>query len=293
MMAKRTATFEIVTPEKAEKWLAECNTHNRRENEARSDRYANYIRKHQFATTHQGIAFDQDGVLLDGQNRLRAIIKAHTAVELLVVRGLDRTINNGVDIDIQGLMDVGGSRSAGQQLMLDYGMQNANRKAAAAKIIIAMTTTSGIGKGVGIPEILEVVKIFGEDIDAVLGVRWKDPTFKVAPIFGVLSFAYSIAPEKVTWFTERLASMENVPSKSQVAHLYHWLQKNQTAAQTGSGGRMVFCRVVALAVANHLRGVKRGLPTKNDAITDEGIEYLKECNRAKVIAVQKMLSPAK
>lgn len=285
---KRTATFEVVTPAKADKWLKEHNTHNRRENDGRSDRYANYIKKDQFATTHQGIAFDENGVLLDGQNRLRAIVKAGKPVEMLVVRGLTRMLNNGVSIDIQGLMDVGGSRSAGQQLMLDYGMKNANRTAAAAKVIIAICTPGGLGQGVGIPEILEVVKIFGDDIQAILDVSWHSSPMKVSPVFGVLSFARGVAPESVDWFASKLASMEEVPAKSQVSHLFHWFNANNTAAQTGSGGRMNFVRIIGDAVANHVRGLGR-----RPKIQDDGIEFLKEQNREKVVAVQKLLLPRK
>ena len=40
--------------------------------------------------THQGIAFDTEGNLIDGQHRLNAVIKADATVPMLVSRGLDR-----------------------------------------------------------------------------------------------------------------------------------------------------------------------------------------------------------
>ena len=39
-------------------------------------------------TTHQGIAFDENGVLQDGQHRLCAIVSANKPVDMMVTSGL-------------------------------------------------------------------------------------------------------------------------------------------------------------------------------------------------------------
>lgn len=73
----------LVTPEKAISWL-EGNTHNRKLREERVKQYARDISRGEWYLTHQGIAFDPSGVLVDGQHRLWAIIEANMAVEMLV-----------------------------------------------------------------------------------------------------------------------------------------------------------------------------------------------------------------
>lgn len=68
-----------VTVEQALQWL-EGNTHNRPVNEAHVKRLARDIQAGRWRLTHQGIAFDTDGLLIDGQHRLWAIIEAGTSI---------------------------------------------------------------------------------------------------------------------------------------------------------------------------------------------------------------------
>lgn len=64
-----------VTPALAIKWL-EGNTHNRSVNDAHVKRLSQDIRQGRWQLTHQGIAFDTDDLLVDGQHRLWAVIEA-------------------------------------------------------------------------------------------------------------------------------------------------------------------------------------------------------------------------
>lgn len=76
----------------------------------RVSRYANSIRCGEWVTTHQGIAFNKDGKLVDGQHRLMAIVEADRAIEIMVatdvcdksVAEMDRNIprNNAVLLGI-------------------------------------------------------------------------------------------------------------------------------------------------------------------------------------------------
>jgi len=68
-----------LTPEQALRWL-EANTHNRPVNEAHVKRLARDIRAGRWRLTHQGIAFDTDGLLVDGQHRLWAVSEAGTPI---------------------------------------------------------------------------------------------------------------------------------------------------------------------------------------------------------------------
>ncbi len=72
-----------VTPDKALKWL-EGNTHNRPVNEAHVRRLARDILAGRWRLTHQGIAFDTDGLLVDGQHRLWAVVEAGVPITVRV-----------------------------------------------------------------------------------------------------------------------------------------------------------------------------------------------------------------
>lgn len=80
-------SWEVVTPELATKWL-EGNTHNRSVRDAVVARYAADMLAGRWLQTHQGIAFDEESTLIDGQHRLFAIIESSTPVRLQVTRGL-------------------------------------------------------------------------------------------------------------------------------------------------------------------------------------------------------------
>jgi hypothetical protein len=72
-----------VGPELAAQWL-EGNTHNRPLRQPLVDRLTRDIIAGRWRLTHQGIAFDTDGVLIDGQHRLWAIVLAAMPVRLRV-----------------------------------------------------------------------------------------------------------------------------------------------------------------------------------------------------------------
>lgn len=80
----------------AEKMLA-ANKNNRPLSEDRVNDYKREMIGGTWKFTHQGIAIDEDGNLLDGQHRLIAIMKANVAINVLVVTGLPRGIFAYID----------------------------------------------------------------------------------------------------------------------------------------------------------------------------------------------------
>lgn len=83
------AEFKLVTPAMAEYYLGK-NTANRKVSERRVRIYERDLVGGNFGTTHQGIAFYNDGSLADGQHRLLAIVKANISAKLLVVTGIKK-----------------------------------------------------------------------------------------------------------------------------------------------------------------------------------------------------------
>ena len=92
----------IVTPDMAKAWLEE-NPGNRPLRKYLIDKYAKTITRGEWKLTHQGLAFDKEGKLLDGQHRLHGVIVADMPAEMFVTFGADRSTFS--------VLDQGGNRS--------------------------------------------------------------------------------------------------------------------------------------------------------------------------------------
>jgi hypothetical protein len=82
-----------VSPSLADKWL-ENNTFNRSISRRQVLRYSSDMRRGKWVLNHQGIAFSDDGTLVDGQHRLAAIVDSGVTVTIMVTWGAEKT---GID----------------------------------------------------------------------------------------------------------------------------------------------------------------------------------------------------
>lgn len=112
-----------VSPETAASWLTR-NTSNRPLSKSAVHQLATQIQRGEWQLTHQGIAFDEDGVLIDGQHRLAAVVKAEVPVLMTVTHGVPRTAFT--------VMDTGRKRTGRDTLAL-AGESNATHLAAALR----------------------------------------------------------------------------------------------------------------------------------------------------------------
>jgi hypothetical protein len=105
----RTAEFMLVTPAMAQQWLLN-NINNRNKRGWWATAIAQMIKRGEWITTHQGIAFDKSGVLIDGQHRLEAIVESGIPIEILVVKGLPidafMVLDNGVKRSMSDLTGI-------------------------------------------------------------------------------------------------------------------------------------------------------------------------------------------
>lgn len=95
-------TIEVVTvtPEMAKAWL-EKNQSNRPIRTRVVDALVRDIQNGNFRLTHQGIAFDEDGNLLDGQHRLTAVALSGVPTMMTVTHGLRAEDMQFIDIGIK------------------------------------------------------------------------------------------------------------------------------------------------------------------------------------------------
>lgn len=106
------AKYVLVTPKMAAAWL-KFNTNNRKIAPLHESSLRRDLRNNRFLVTHQGIAFDWNGVLVDGQHRLEMIVAERKPVYLLVVRG--------VDPETREVIDCGKVRSLADSLSISDG----------------------------------------------------------------------------------------------------------------------------------------------------------------------------
>ena len=85
--AKIRTTYMDVGPDIAARWL-EGNVRNRPIDQKHVDCLAQEMLAGRWYTTHQGIAFDANGTLIDGQHRLWAVLQSGCTVVLAVSSGL-------------------------------------------------------------------------------------------------------------------------------------------------------------------------------------------------------------
>ena len=115
----------LVTPKMAQGML--CHNHtNRAVRETQVARLAAVLVNGTWKLTHQGIAFDVDGRLVDGQHRLMAIVRAGIAAELMV--------SYDVSTEVFAVVDQGVKRNAAD--ILGCGPRVAEVCNLAARIIM-------------------------------------------------------------------------------------------------------------------------------------------------------------
>ena len=82
--SKMTSSVVMVDPVLATQWLAKNAQHNRPMRKTTVAGYAQQMQAGQWHLTHQGVAFDVSGMLIDGQHRLAAVVQANAVVPMMV-----------------------------------------------------------------------------------------------------------------------------------------------------------------------------------------------------------------
>lgn len=214
-----------VTSEVAERWLAH-NTHNRPYYEANILKFQADMEAHRWKMDGAPIRFSKAPVtLLDGQNRLMALANCVPAQELVfnVIRGLDH--------ETQRTMDVGQTRTPGQQLGLT-GQANARQVASVARLVITWENNwlydSIRQRTVSIPQIEEwveanqkLVDLFNHHLAKV--TRSVGATPSVAGAFAIVGMKID-TPATVSFFN-LLKSRANLPEGSPILALDNRLRR--------------------------------------------------------------------
>ncbi|WP_406285932.1 hypothetical protein [Streptomyces sp. NBC_00209] len=126
-------TLTLVTPQLAREWLKRNVKHNRPISTAKVKQWRKAIDEGRWKLTHQGIAFDPDDNLIDGQHRLMAIAAGDIPIWLPVFYD--------VPAECFAVLDVNYHRSAANSLSI-AGHKNTATLAATIKLVAAYDANS-------------------------------------------------------------------------------------------------------------------------------------------------------
>lgn len=130
-----TVKIQTVTPAIARKWLS-GNVDNRKLRESRVVWLSRLLIDGEWELTGDAIVFDDQGVLINGQHRLSAVVVADVSARFVVLRG--------VPASSQEVMDQNLSRSLGDQLHR-RGVPNQNVVASALQWLYHMQYSEETG----------------------------------------------------------------------------------------------------------------------------------------------------
>jgi len=95
--SKMKFTVVEMTPEFAQELLDKNHPNNRRPKGGRISQYRHDMLAGNWQLTHQAVALDEDGFLVDGQNRLSAVVQAGVPVPMAFVTGVPSRAIIGAD----------------------------------------------------------------------------------------------------------------------------------------------------------------------------------------------------
>jgi hypothetical protein len=168
----RFCEIKAVGPVLAEEMLAH-NTRNRPLVSSAVERFAKAMAEGRWRLTSEAIAFDTDGVLIDGQHRLHAVLESGVQVQMAVWFGCNPSEFDALD---QGMARTGG------HLLALAGFPDANNRAALVSLITRVRT--GRQDGISAQELLNIASdMKQEPLTAAIrygGVAYKTTKSKTA-----------------------------------------------------------------------------------------------------------------
>lgn len=242
-----TFDVETITPDIAEAWLGR-NTRNRNVKQRKVAQFKRAMKLGEWIVTGEAVKFAFDGRLLDGQNRLTAVVESGVTIRSLVVRGLPS--------EAQDVMDTGAARTAADALAI-HGHANANVLGAAVRqLVLWKTGRFEVGVGENVPvshsEILDFAA--GNHLLAAVAVRAATVAKNVDSPAGCTVAAYYLLAEIDAEAAEVLLPHQRRPVPNT------WQPRPRVAGAVAKDSRRPHVRVpvgVHLSVHPHLERVAR------------------------------------
>ena len=147
--ASVTVDFESVGPTVAQRYL-DANMLNRPVRKKWVRELADRMRNGDWGLSHQGVCFDEDGNLIDGQHRLLAVIKSGATIRSMVGRGFPRNSRYRID--------AGARRSARDFYVISGGKASHSGVPAIARVALMGLSSSATQDKINHHSILRFLK---------------------------------------------------------------------------------------------------------------------------------------
>ena len=213
-----------VTPAIALEWLKRNFSRNRSLNKAAVARYAREMKAGAWRLSHQSIAFDSSGTLIDGQHRLRAVVESGCTVAFLVshYEGLATSlevIDTGTVRPLASVMEIRGT--------VDKGT---GASVSAVLNALANLISGAIRRQLSTPDMERLYAAHREGID--FGAQLSR-SHKITAAFGAAAaYTYPICPQRIESLFVQAAKNDGLSIYSGAWHLNRLLRLgSQTHAQ--------------------------------------------------------------
>lgn len=227
----------LVGPDLAEAWLGK-NVINRNISRANIAKYARDMKAGAWQLNGEAIKFATDGRLLDGQNRLMAVIAADVAVQMLVIRELPT--------GVMPTLDGGKPRNFSNVLQID-GETNTTSLSALVRRALMWDAGQRTNTGRFTPTTHEMQTFLDDNPEirasAELARKLQSRSLLPASVLGLSHWLFSaIDAEAATWFIARVVD-EDVPT-GHPARVLH----RRIVAMRLAGGRVHETEALALTI---------------------------------------------
>jgi len=222
----------IITPEMARNCLQRNKISNRNISQSRVNAMISDIKSGKWLLTHQGISFDNDGNLLDGQHRLAACYQSGISIQTLVTKGM--TAQDCVAIDNVRPRTI---TDHAKQIGLDISTSHSS-------VALCLEYGPDFKSHISIDKKLELIEKYQDGIGFAIKICKQAPGFQ-APCKAVIARAYYTKdPDKLKRFMEVFISMvpEGKPESAATAlrkylstsKLYGWAVRSEMYRKTES-----------------------------------------------------------
>jgi len=259
-------TVEHITPARALAYLEKNLKSNRTLSASTVKRYAAEMQHGHWMLTHQGIAFDDKGNLIDGQHRLHGVAKSGVTVDMLVTRDVPaEQTRNGITQSTFAAIDRLKLRNVGQVLQLSHGRAQGTRLASCANTILRIADRGALPASV--PTALKVLDIYEPHILALLplsNAAWPKQ-LRVAAILATLAFARFHQPKRVDAFAKMVFSGDGLEPGHPAKLLRKFATSKVKDTKQGAGFSLRMARATAAAYLAYADMRQLGRIPENDS----------------------------
>jgi hypothetical protein len=275
-----TVGFIEVTPKLAKQWLRH-NVKNRKLREDTMNGYARDAHAGNWLVTHQGVAFDDEHRLIDGQHRLHGIVRADKPAVMMVTFGLSSK-PNGNGLTVMDVVDGNAPRSVANVLELQHGMEGAAAKTHIAKVIACLCYPKRLRKATA-PQTLTILKLYGKEIERCLELRPDLSALRGPKIMAAAAFAMAVNMGDTEEFLRRL----NVGNEPDADSPIEQLRNFMITTYTGARGQSSISDFVANAelTLQCIYAFMKDEKIRKLSLSKEGADYFRaqQADRVKIV----------